>query len=510
MLRMPGRQHQRRGRQRLAAGVGHDRGRRRTESEHRLRRGHLHRQIRAGGLAARLAPGATATPVRAGRSSISVCGSPSLGFMQPAMCCEQSRQRPGRRARGPAAGSHRRRSPWPAAVGGAQRPVRAADPVRSVARRPLRCRARCLDRCNLRFGCAGPRGALHAGGGGRTFWRSSRMTALPERRVRASRPRPARPWQRRRNRIGFDRRAEPDDHRRHRPGHDLDQGTLRGRRWQCCRPRVRSATTDPAAARGGWSMTLRCCSRDVRACVAQGARPAQAAALGQPGGDGRRLGSPRAAGRSANAIVWQDQRTGRPCRRSADAGRARGRGTERSGLPLDAYFSASKLRWLLDEMSGCRRLVAAGASRPRHHRRIVPRAPDRSLRHRRDHGVADLADEPRPLRTGTWCFAACSACRSSCCRRSSNATATDRQSCPGAGLPLLASVVDQVAALYGHGCARPGDAKMTFGTGAFALAMTEGRAVDSGGRRGAGWRGPRGGSMPPTEASIRPGPRWNG
>lgn len=43
------------------------------------------------------------------------------------------------------------------------------------------------------------------------------------------------------------------------------------------------------------------------------------------------------------------------------------------------------------------------------------------------------------------------------------------------GIELAVSIVDQVAALYGHGCRRPGDMKVTFGTGAFALMISEGR-----------------------------------
>src|SRR4030095_3416509 len=39
------------------------------------------------------------------------------------------------------------------------------------------------------------------------------------------------------------------------------------------------------------------------------------------------------------------------------------------------------------------------------------------------------------------------------------------------GIPVTASLVDQQAALFGHGCRRKGDAKITFGTGAFALAV---------------------------------------
>src|SRR3546814_9050809 len=42
----------------------------------------------------------------------------------------------------------------------------------------------------------------------------------------------------------------------------------------------------------------------------------------------------------------------------------------------------------------------------------------------------------------------------------------------GRRVPVVASVVDQQAALYGHGCREAGDAKITFGTGAFTLMVT--------------------------------------
>ncbi|MCK5914205.1 MAG: hypothetical protein KAG12_10020, partial [Desulfuromusa sp.] len=49
----------------------------------------------------------------------------------------------------------------------------------------------------------------------------------------------------------------------------------------------------------------------------------------------------------------------------------------------------------------------------------------------------------------------------------------------GRRIPVTASVVDQQAALYGHGCKNPGDAKITFGTGAFALAITGNTPIQS-------------------------------
>ena len=117
-----------------------------------------------------------------------------------------------------------------------------------------------------------------------------------------------------------------------------------------------------------------------------------------------------------NALVWQDERT------SSEVARLRAAGIEaltlaRAGLPLDPYFSATKLRW--DE-----ELCAAFG---------VP---------------VECLPEIRP-------------------------TTGDFGALPG-GARVVASIVDQQAALFGHGCDAPGDIKITFGTGAFALALSPG------------------------------------
>src|SRR5512140_2747443 len=68
----------------------------------------------------------------------------------------------------------------------------------------------------------------------------------------------------------------------------------------------------------------------------------------------------RATGRPlANAIVWQDRRTAQTC----DALRAAGHEaaiTAKTGLVLDAYFSGTKLKWLLDHVPGARARAARG------------------------------------------------------------------------------------------------------------------------------------------------------
>ena len=61
----------------------------------------------------------------------------------------------------------------------------------------------------------------------------------------------------------------------------------------------------------------------------------------------------------ANAIVWQDRRTAGACDRLRDQGKAERIG-QRTGLELDAYFSASKLAWLLDNVAGLRARAERG------------------------------------------------------------------------------------------------------------------------------------------------------
>jgi glycerol kinase len=168
-----------------------------------------------------------------------------------------------------------------------------------------------------------------------------------------------------------------------------------------------------------------------------------------------------------NAIVWQDERT-------ADAVAAlRANGVEaltieRAGLPLDAYFSATKLRWLLDNADGARALHRQG--------RLRLGTSDAFFLDRLAGVFAtDVTTASRTslmdLRARRWDPELCAA------------FGVPRECLPeirptvapfgGAfGAPLLTSVVDQQAALYGHGCAAPGDIKITFGTGAFALGLT--------------------------------------
>jgi len=176
-----------------------------------------------------------------------------------------------------------------------------------------------------------------------------------------------------------------------------------------------------------------------------------------------------------NAIVWQDTRTRERVARLKATG-AEVETLARAGLPLDAYFSAAKLRWILDNVAEAKVLARAG------HLRL---------------GTSDAFFLDRL--TGTYATDVTTASRTSLMNLDTLAwdeTLCDLFGVPGellpeirptAGpfgefaldgdfkgvrLPLTASVVDQQAALFGHGCHAPGRAKITFGTGAFALAVT--------------------------------------
>ncbi|CAM5452562.1 glycerol kinase GlpK [Frigidibacter albus] len=167
-------------------------------------------------------------------------------------------------------------------------------------------------------------------------------------------------------------------------------------------------------------------------------------------------------------IVWQDARTAELCARLRAEG-AEALTLAAAGLPLDPYFSASKLGWLLRENPEARALAAAGRLR-------LGTTDAFFLERLTGRFVTDITTASRTslmnLERGEWDAELCAlfGVPVECLPQivpSLGAFGT----LPG-GLPLTASLVDQQAALYGHGCRAPGDAKITFGTGAFALAVT--------------------------------------
>jgi glycerol kinase len=167
-------------------------------------------------------------------------------------------------------------------------------------------------------------------------------------------------------------------------------------------------------------------------------------------------------------IVWQDDRTAADCARLSDAGAA-AVVRARAGLPLDPYFSASKLAWFLRAVPAVRAAHAAG--------RLRLGTTDAFFRDRLTGRFE--TDVTTASRTALMNLATCGwdpvLCDLFGVPRETlpriTASAGDLGRIGPRGLPLAASLVDQQAALYGQGCHAPGAMKITFGTGAFALAV---------------------------------------
>lgn len=177
-----------------------------------------------------------------------------------------------------------------------------------------------------------------------------------------------------------------------------------------------------------------------------------------------------------NAIVWQCRRTADRCRALANDGHQdRVRAT--TGLVLDPYFSGTKIGWVLDNVAGAREAAVAG--------RLAFGTIDTFLVWRLTGGqthATDVSNASRTLlmnlATGDWDEAMLSLLdvpRSMLpeIRPSSGDFGVTRglDFLPD-GIPIAGVAGDQQAALFGQACFAPGEAKCTFGTGAFLLMNT--------------------------------------
>ena len=192
----------------------------------------------------------------------------------------------------------------------------------------------------------------------------------------------------------------------------------------------------------------------------------------------------RATGRPvANAIVWQDRRTADACAALKRAGHEP-LVRERTGLVLDPYFSATKIRWLLDAAPALRRQAEQGA--------IAFGTIDSFLIWRLSAGRVHATDVSNASRTllldlETRRFS------DDLCQlfgvppqmlpevRDCAGLIAETRGVPGLpdGLPITGVAGDQQAALFGQDCLEPGDAKCTYGTGAFVLMNVGPRPVRS-------------------------------
>ncbi len=182
------------------------------------------------------------------------------------------------------------------------------------------------------------------------------------------------------------------------------------------------------------------------------------------------------------AIVWQDRRTGDLCERLRGEG-AEASVTERTGLLLDPYFSATKLGWLLDNVEGARARAEAGD--------LLFGTVDSYLIWRLTGGASHVTDATNAARTmlynirkGRW---------DEEMLRLFNIPATmmpEVRDCAaefgvaqsehlGGAIPILGAAGDQQAATVGQACFKPGMMKSTYGTGCFALLNTGDAPVTS-------------------------------
>jgi glycerol kinase len=176
-----------------------------------------------------------------------------------------------------------------------------------------------------------------------------------------------------------------------------------------------------------------------------------------------------------NAIVWQCRRTAEMCDRLRKEGLA-SVFQQRTGLVLDAYFSGTKVRWLLDHVAGARELAEQG--------KLAFGTVDSWLIWKLTGGRVHATDPSNASRTllynierGEWddeLLKALDVPRKvlpHVAPSSAMIGETDSQLF-GRAIPIAGNAGDQQAALFGQACISPGMSKNTYGTGCFMLLNT--------------------------------------
>jgi glycerol kinase len=224
--------------------------------------------------------------------------------------------------------------------------------------------------------------------------------------------------------------------------------------------------------------------RAARGALAKaGASAAEVAAIGITNQRETTLVWERASGRAVHpAIVWQSRQTAPLCAEL----RARGLGDEvrrRTGLVIDAYFSATKIRFILDAIPDGRRRAERGE--------LAFGTVDSWLLHRLTRGRVHATEYSNASRTmiydihrRAWddlLLGEIGIPRALLpeVRDSSGVIGIADREWLGAEIPISGMAGDQQAALFGQGCRRPGQAKNTYGTGCFLLMNTGARPPES-------------------------------
>jgi len=183
-----------------------------------------------------------------------------------------------------------------------------------------------------------------------------------------------------------------------------------------------------------------------------------------------------------NAIVWQDRRTASYC----DELRAGGEHTkiqEKTGLILDAYFSATKVKWILDHTPGAREKAAKGE--------LCFGTVDSWLVYKLTNGQVHVTDVSNASRTMLFNIHSLEwdtdllelfnvpAAMLPTVKSSSEIYGHTQNILNAHNIPIAGIAGDQQAALFGQMCTQPGMVKNTYGTGCFMLMNTGQKAVPS-------------------------------
>jgi len=184
-----------------------------------------------------------------------------------------------------------------------------------------------------------------------------------------------------------------------------------------------------------------------------------------------------------NAIVWQDRRTAGICDELKERG-LESYVRENTGLVIDAYFSGTKVKWILDNVDGAREKAENGdllfgtidtwliwnLTRGRKHVTDFSNASRTMI-----YNIQDLSWDERMLKELNIPTSLLPEVKPS----SEIYGTTDPDLFGGAEIPISGVAGDQQAALFGQACFEPGMAKNTYGTGCFMLMNTGDKAVAS-------------------------------
>lgn len=176
-----------------------------------------------------------------------------------------------------------------------------------------------------------------------------------------------------------------------------------------------------------------------------------------------------------NAIVWQDRRTADECTLLKEAG-LEPMVKSKTGLVIDAYFSATKVRWILDHVDGAREKAERGE--------LAFGTIDSWLVWNLTNGELHITDASNASRTLLYnidrlqwdddllALFDIPASMLPAVKSTSEIYGNTRNLEAGSGIPIAAIVGDQQAALFGQMCIEAGMAKCTYGTGSFLMMNT--------------------------------------